>query len=67
MGSGKLPSDTSLTRQAGRRVNQPSHSFTLSLPTPTARLTGPVALPDVVYADVARHGITAGGTAEMLG
>lgn len=53
VGSGKLPSDTSLTRQAGRLVNQPSQSFTPSLPTPTARLTGPVAPPDVVYADVA--------------
>lgn len=61
-GSGQWkPASRHLFNKVGRLVNQPSHSFTLSLPTPTARLTAPVAPPDVVYADAARRGATAGG------
>lgn len=50
-----------LFNKVGRLVNQPSHSLTLSLLTPTAWLTGQVAQPDVVFGEVARHEIVAGG------
>lgn len=42
-------------------MNQPSHSLTLSLLTPTAQLMGHVAQPDVVFGEVARRKIAAGG------
>lgn len=62
MGSGKLPSDTSLTRQAGKAAESsqsllhPRHSR-----RPRPGSPGPAAPPDVVCAHVARRGITAGG------
>lgn len=50
-----------LFNKVGRLVNQPSHSLTQSLLTPTARHTRHVAWPDVVFGEVARHGMAAGG------
>lgn len=42
-------------------MNQPSHSLTQSLLTPKARLKEHVAPTDVVFGEVARRGIDAGG------